>query len=468
MPILPMLLVNGIDVSGNGWSTYVPKYNPRDIIANLRRLLNDECTETMHPWYRGFTGSIEKTRKKAAGVTYTTTGIIEAVDRTMLRITELPICCWTRDYKEFLQSLAPDDKIKGNETTIEEYSLRSDGDDVYIDIILSEEDMVIAKQEGLEKKFKLTTTIGPINMHLFDPNGNIRKYDTPEKILEEFFKFRLEFYEKRKVLDRMDAEAVEERRAMMEMHAQTAATRREGPKRRSKRTRARTQNVEPDTRETTEPVLAKRAAPRKKEPTKKASVSTLVGGDEENDMPRLKDRLAAFSINNFSPDDSENAAEPMVAKHTVPRKKPAKKASARVSGDDEDMPTLKNRLVAFSLIDSFPSHSAMESEITEEQQKGQKGRKAPSKRGTANKAPSSLGVLPDDDEVQDDNFSNEEASELQNEKAADMGQLPSDQPKCPPAGRPKRSRKPTWKIQDQMEAKGAAWPSNAICRASGA
>uniref|UniRef100_K3YZD2 DNA topoisomerase (ATP-hydrolyzing) n=1 Tax=Setaria italica TaxID=4555 RepID=K3YZD2_SETIT len=166
VPILPMVLVNGIEVNGNGWSTYIPKYNPRDIVANLRRLLNDEYTEPMHPWYMGF---------KVTGVTYTITGIIEAVDNTMLRITELPICCWTQDYREC--------------------NILSDSGDVYIDILLSEEDMVISKQEGLAKKFNLATTIGPINMHLFGPDGNIRKYDTPE---QKFFKLRLEFYEKRK------------------------------------------------------------------------------------------------------------------------------------------------------------------------------------------------------------------------------------------------------------------------------
>ena len=48
------------------------------------------------------------------------------------------------------------------------------------ELILTEQNMNIAKQEGLEKKFKLTTTIGTTNMHLFDSNGKIRKYDTPE------------------------------------------------------------------------------------------------------------------------------------------------------------------------------------------------------------------------------------------------------------------------------------------------
>lgn len=39
----------------------------------------------------------------------------------------------------------------------------------------------MAKQEGLLKKFKLTTTISTSNMHLFDSKGVIKKYDNPEQ-----------------------------------------------------------------------------------------------------------------------------------------------------------------------------------------------------------------------------------------------------------------------------------------------
>ncbi|KAK8999466.1 hypothetical protein V6N11_070630 [Hibiscus sabdariffa] len=41
--------------------------------------------------------------------------------------------------------------------------------------------MVLAKQEGLLKKFKLTTTVSTSNMHLFDSRGVIQKFDTPEE-----------------------------------------------------------------------------------------------------------------------------------------------------------------------------------------------------------------------------------------------------------------------------------------------
>ncbi|CAN8289124.1 unnamed protein product [Cochlearia groenlandica] len=60
--------------------------------------------------------------------------------------------------------------------------------------------MMKARQEGLLKMLDLTTTIGTTNMHLFVKKGLIKKYVTPEEIVEDFFGLRLEYYEKRKGL----------------------------------------------------------------------------------------------------------------------------------------------------------------------------------------------------------------------------------------------------------------------------
>jgi DNA topoisomerase-2 len=49
-------------------------------------------------------GRIEKISTTDDGSTYTATGVIEIVDKTRLRITELPIYCWTSDYRDFLES----------------------------------------------------------------------------------------------------------------------------------------------------------------------------------------------------------------------------------------------------------------------------------------------------------------------------------------------------------------------------
>ncbi|OVA19386.1 DNA topoisomerase II [Macleaya cordata] len=197
VPVIPTVLVNGSEGIGTGWSCYIPNYNPRDIVENVKRLLNGEPMEPMDPWYKGFKGRIEKTATKEGGVSYTVSGIIEEVNETTLRISELPVRRWTQDYKEFLESIMTgNDKIK--EPFIKDYREHNDDTTVHFEVILSEENLVMAKQEGLLKKFKLTTTVSTSNMHLFDPKGVIKKYDNPEQILEEFFHLRLEFYEKRK------------------------------------------------------------------------------------------------------------------------------------------------------------------------------------------------------------------------------------------------------------------------------
>ena len=53
---------------------------------------------------------------------------------------------------------------------------------------------------GLEGKFKLTSTISTANMHLFDTEGKITKYNSANEILSSFFDIRLEYYNKRKAL----------------------------------------------------------------------------------------------------------------------------------------------------------------------------------------------------------------------------------------------------------------------------
>jgi DNA gyrase/topoisomerase IV subunit A len=56
-----------------------------------------------------------------------------------------------------------------------------------------------AEEEGLEKRFRLVNQISTSNMVCFDLNGKIKKYTSPEEILEDFYEKRLEYYGIRKV-----------------------------------------------------------------------------------------------------------------------------------------------------------------------------------------------------------------------------------------------------------------------------
>jgi len=53
-------------------------------------------------------------------------------------------------------------------------------------------------RSGFEEYFKLTTPINLNNMHLFDPRGKIKRYESPLEVISEFYPVREEFYAKRK------------------------------------------------------------------------------------------------------------------------------------------------------------------------------------------------------------------------------------------------------------------------------
>ncbi|KAJ3046795.1 DNA topoisomerase 2 [Rhizophlyctis rosea] len=190
IPILPMVLVNGAEGIGTGWSTSIPNYNPRDIVRNLRRLMDGEDFIQMHPWYRKFKGSID-----LVGDKYKISGKINKIDDTTLEITELPIESWTQGYKEFLEKMM---KEEGQGFSIRDYKEYHTDTAVHFVVQLTEENMKRAEREGLEGVFKISKweTVG--NMVLFGRDGRLRKYAGCREIVEEFYELRLEYYEKRK------------------------------------------------------------------------------------------------------------------------------------------------------------------------------------------------------------------------------------------------------------------------------
>ncbi|GAA5893645.1 hypothetical protein JCM6882_007868 [Rhodosporidiobolus microsporus] len=192
IPVLPMVLVNGSDGIGTGWSSYVPNFNPADIVANLRRKLDGEEMEPMHPWYRGFRGTIEKGDKEG----YKCSGTIERLDDSTVEVTELPIRTWTQNYKEMLESwVAGTDK---QAAWVKDYKEYHTDTTVHFVVTLTDKGKEAIEKDGLEKTFKITSKVNTSNMVCFDPTGKIKKYATAEDIVSDFYDVRLEYYHKRK------------------------------------------------------------------------------------------------------------------------------------------------------------------------------------------------------------------------------------------------------------------------------
>ncbi|KAF7683272.1 DNA topoisomerase 2 [Astathelohania contejeani] len=186
VPIIPMALVNGPEGIGTGWSSNIPNFSPRDIVANLYRLLADNDIQEMKPFYRGFRGNIQKVDPGR----YRVSGIYEVIDDTV-EITELPIGVWTQNYKEFLEGLVSEGELKDFK---EHHTERT----VYFILKFAPAKLKEFMRSGLEKKLKLSTTITLNNMVCFDKMGRIRRYANVEEILKDFYHIRLEFYMRRK------------------------------------------------------------------------------------------------------------------------------------------------------------------------------------------------------------------------------------------------------------------------------
>lgn len=192
-----MVLVNGTKGIGTGYSTSVPQYNPQDLIKNIRDYLNKKSLEQLDeliPWYRGFTGLIEKKPKNKPSdkEAYNIYGVATVVNENTIRVKELPVGVWTENYLQFLETQREDG------TFITDYINNSSNHKVDIEIKFANGQLqYLIKNNLIFTRLKLISSISIENMHLYKDNV-ITKYKSANAILIDFIKIRLDAYENRK------------------------------------------------------------------------------------------------------------------------------------------------------------------------------------------------------------------------------------------------------------------------------
>jgi DNA topoisomerase-2 len=233
VPIIPMVLVNGVKGIGTGFSTDIMCYNPQQIIDYLKYKLSSTSasaststpTPTINPYYKNFKGTIQRITdgntspnpSSNAAAKYLIKGCYTILDDKKIRITELPVGTWTDDYKKFIEQLiepvAKKSDTAGNASSssaaavqlVKDYSDMST--DAEVDITLTMMPNIIATYRDkivehgctmLEKCLGLYTTQSTTNMNMFDANEKLKKYNTPEEIVDDYYPVRIEYYQKRK------------------------------------------------------------------------------------------------------------------------------------------------------------------------------------------------------------------------------------------------------------------------------
>jgi len=205
VPIIPFCLMNGISGIGTGFSCDIPSYNPKDVVSYLRsKLTSQPPSIEFVPFYEGFQGQVQKIGDQK----FLIKGKYEKVCEDKIRITELPIGTWTMPYITFLEGLLDGTVDKaGKKSPPVIKDMVSMSTEVAVDITVTFPKGKLAELvainssdsiNGLEKLLKLTTTVSTTNMHMFNAESKLHKYNSIEEIIEEFYMTRLQLYQVRK------------------------------------------------------------------------------------------------------------------------------------------------------------------------------------------------------------------------------------------------------------------------------
>jgi len=213
-PIIPMLLVNGSKGIGTGFSTDIMCYNPETIMDYVERSIRNEPDKPeMVPYYEGFKGTIVPVSESK----WLFKGCYEIISSKEVRVTELPVGTWTDDYKKYIEELIDGDtkttakEKSGGQTKKKKASIVRDYTDMSTDVVVditikfvgNEIEKLREKEteygcNALEKLLKLYTTRTTTNMHVFDETEKLRKFITPEEIIDYYMGVRMKTYVVRK------------------------------------------------------------------------------------------------------------------------------------------------------------------------------------------------------------------------------------------------------------------------------
>lgn len=191
-PIVPLILINGVKAGiGTGWSCSLPSHNPFEVIECIHQWLKDKQNfklPKLTPYFNGFAGEV----KKVGPNKFKCIGVLIETDKSSKkrakqethRITEIPVDCPIDKYKEFLEGLLEEKKIR----SLKNYSTPNNPD------------FHFTPSEGFKpsiQNMNLSSDINLTNVVLFN-DGGIKKYDTLHEIFVEFCRKRYDLYENRK------------------------------------------------------------------------------------------------------------------------------------------------------------------------------------------------------------------------------------------------------------------------------
>jgi DNA topoisomerase-2 len=187
LPILPMVMINGVSTAiGTGFSCSIPPYHIKEIMACVLSWIdsiesnknwNDSMVDELTPYYNHYKGTITKIEEGK----FRSCGIFEILNNDKYRITELAIGYSINKYKEFLEELLENKKIKN----LKNYSTASQ---VHFEFTILQG--FVPTYESL----KLTSLIHLSNMVVFEKDFKLKKFTRLSDIFTSYCETRYQGY----------------------------------------------------------------------------------------------------------------------------------------------------------------------------------------------------------------------------------------------------------------------------------
>jgi hypothetical protein len=183
VPVIPTVLLNGASGIAAGFSCACPHFSLPDLCAASRRALAGETLRPLTPSFAGFRGNVER-----CGNAVHTAGRFRR-DGLTVTITELPVGRWTEHAVEHYRSLT-----RHGEPRLARVLDRSTEREVHIELELLREP---ASDDDLAAVLHLTSSFTLEQLWMLDDCARLRRYASPEEIVQEHARVRLESYRRR-------------------------------------------------------------------------------------------------------------------------------------------------------------------------------------------------------------------------------------------------------------------------------
>lgn len=187
LPVIPMVLVNGIEGIATGYATDILPHDPASVVECTKLALEGKLDKDPEVKFPSFTGSVLERDDGKRGVIIR--GTYEMTGKTKLVITEIPLKYDREKYIDVLDDLQDKDKIVS-------YNDRCRDGKARFEVTLKRDYANKITDDLIMKDFKLEQKVSE-NIVVITDAGEVATYQTAKDLIDDFVKIRLGYIDKR-------------------------------------------------------------------------------------------------------------------------------------------------------------------------------------------------------------------------------------------------------------------------------